>query len=380
MSERSAVARPRGQIGQALAVWQWRNYAVSEVPPGHQVLRINLDETSVKLFQGDAKGTVLFRKRRRDRRTEVDEEPVQKADLNKKRTCLTHVGLICDRADVQPLLPQVLIGNEATFQAGELADLSASCPANVVLIRQKSAWNNKETCKRVLRLLAAALRKVNHPPKWPPLQPVLFMDAAGLHIHPSVAMSCAALNIWLIVVPAKLTWLLQPLDTHAFREYKAYFKKAYQRARLETQDGHLTVKQFLVAFCETIRHVLQGRKWSGAFDADGYGHRQAGASAYLLRQLQLSKPPEAPSTAPTSDLLRLCFPKKSYVPEATLMRPYRRPQPQLALQAPAPQLVLPTPAMGRFARGILLTPKRAAPSPQPRPGPVTRLEVALHTP
>ena len=58
-------------------MWQWRNYAVSHVPPGHQLLRINLDETSVKLFQGDAKGTVFFKKRKRH--ADEDEEPVQKA-------------------------------------------------------------------------------------------------------------------------------------------------------------------------------------------------------------------------------------------------------------------------------------------------------------
>ena len=359
-------------------MWQWRNFALAQAPPGHQVLRINLDETSVKLFQGDTKGTVFFTKRkRRSDEEEEAEEPVQVADLNKKRTCLSHVGLICDRTDVQPLLPQILIGNEATFKAGEMAELSASCPANVVLIRQKSAWNNTETVKRVLRLLAAALRKVNHPPMWPPLQPVLFMDAANCHIHPCVAQSCAALNIWLIVVPARLTWLLQPLDTHAFREYKAFFKAAYQRARLETEDGQLTVGQFVAVFCETVRSVLQGRRWSRAFDADGYGHRQADLSAYLLRQLQWSEPPIVPSTAPTSDMVRLCFPRKSYVPEGWLMRPYRRSSPQLALQGDAPQLALPAPAIGRFARASLMAPRRPAPPPQAAPGPVTRLQAAL---
>ena len=356
-------------------MWQWSNFAIAQAPPGRQVLRINLDETSVKLFQGDAKGTVFFKKRKRC--ADKEEEPAQKADLNRKRTCLTHVGLLCDRTDVQPLLPQILIGNEATFKAGELAELSASCPANVVLIRQKSAWNNKEMVKQVLRLLAAALRKINHPPKWPPLQPVLFMDAAGCHIHPSVASSAAALDIWLVVVPARLTWLLQPLDTHAFREYKAFFKAAYQRARLETQDGQLTVRQFVAVFCETIRSVLQGRRWSRAFDADGYGCGQAEASAYLLRQLQWSEPPTVPSTAPTSDMVRLCFPRKSYVPEAALMRPYRQSSPQLALPAPASQLALPTAAIGRFARATLLVPRRPAPPPEPRPGPVTRLQAVL---
>ena len=50
---------------QAFAVWQWYNYAASRVPAGKEPLRINLDETSLCLFQGDAKGTVLFRKKKK---------------------------------------------------------------------------------------------------------------------------------------------------------------------------------------------------------------------------------------------------------------------------------------------------------------------------
>ena len=46
-------------------MWQWYNYAESQVPAGKQTLRINLDETSVCLFQGDAKGTVFFSKKRK---------------------------------------------------------------------------------------------------------------------------------------------------------------------------------------------------------------------------------------------------------------------------------------------------------------------------
>ena len=92
-------------------------------------MRINLDETSVKLFQGDGKGAIFFKKKKgRPGLGAADEG--EAVSLKKRRICLTHIGLICDRAEVQPALPQVLIGNEATFLAGEFADLQAACPAN----------------------------------------------------------------------------------------------------------------------------------------------------------------------------------------------------------------------------------------------------------
>ena len=44
---------------QASAVWQWWNYYMAQLPTGKVPLRINLDETSICLFQGHSKGTIL---------------------------------------------------------------------------------------------------------------------------------------------------------------------------------------------------------------------------------------------------------------------------------------------------------------------------------
>ena len=173
-----------------------------------------------------------------------------------------HIGLICDRPDAQPVLPQVFIGNEATFPEREMGGLCADCPPNVILIRQKSAWNNAGVLRRILRLLASALRERRKAHWRPPmlrLQPVRILDASLAHIQPSVAQSCYALGIWAIVAPARLTWLLQPLDAGAFQKYKQCFGAAHQRARLQTADGTLSVAQFLEVFFDAIRRVLQGR-------------------------------------------------------------------------------------------------------------------------
>ena len=61
---RRSPPRYRLEIGQANAVWQWYNCAAASLPEGRAPLRINLDETSVSLFQGATKGAVFFRKRK----------------------------------------------------------------------------------------------------------------------------------------------------------------------------------------------------------------------------------------------------------------------------------------------------------------------------
>ena len=112
-------------IIQAAVVWQWFNFLKGQVPGGKAVLRLNVDETSVCLFQGGGKGTVIAGKRKiRDRAPDgasASVEPVQKVTRTTRRTCMTHVAFVCDRPDIQPLLPQVVIGNERTFPALLLA-------------------------------------------------------------------------------------------------------------------------------------------------------------------------------------------------------------------------------------------------------------------
>ena len=55
---------PRVNKIQAHAVWQWYIFCAARVPSGKAPLRIHVDETSVCLFQGGGKGTIVFNKRK----------------------------------------------------------------------------------------------------------------------------------------------------------------------------------------------------------------------------------------------------------------------------------------------------------------------------
>lgn len=292
-------------------MWQWWNYDRDQIPMGKAPLRINLDETAICLFQGDVKGAVFAsKKRQRD-------EPFQRVGRRKRRCYLTHVAMICDRSDLQPLLPQTIIGNEHTFAAKSMAALRASCPGNVTIVRQKSAWNNEVLCAAIVRRLARALE-----PHAATTQPILFLDAVRLHTTRRVLDACAAAGIWAIVVPAKMTLFLQPLDTDAFLPFKLRLKELYQSARSGSVDGDLGVEPFLQCVYGAIRGVLQGRRWATAFEKAGFGDRQAGVAKHVLRQLQVDEPPIVPSTRPAADQVRSCFPRRSKVHAAALWRPF----------------------------------------------------------
>ena len=272
-----------------------------------------MDETSVCLWQGESKGTVLFRKRR----DPPDAEPIQRANRRKRRTCLTHIAFVCDRPEVQPLLPQVIVGNLATFLAREFPGLQAASPENVELVRQKSAWNDAKLQARVVRKLGLVLRPLLHE-----CQPILLMDAVPLHFSAPVIQACFAANIWPVIVPAKMTFLLQPCDTHVFQPYKFHLRAAVQAARLATAGGDLSLSQFLSCMYGAIRSVLQGHRWAVAFDKDGFGKGQSEVSVYVKRQLGLEGMHlQVPSICLTQGDLQLCFPKRAKVTIARFLRP-----------------------------------------------------------
>ena len=244
---------------------------------------------------------------------------MQNVSRGKRRCCLTHVAFLCDRPDVQPLLPQVLIGNEATFLVGLLPTLNLERPPSVRLLRQKSAWNCGETCARIIRMLGATLA-----PYTDAVQPILLLDAVRIHTTPQVLAACNAMKIWPVLVPAKLTWLLQPLDTDAFLPFKRRLRAAYQDACARSADGTLTTRQFLPCVYDAVNGVLSGRCWETTFEQNGFGSNQTNISPYVMRQLQIDAPPSILAVRPTLPQLVCCFPKRTKVPTAALWRQFDR--------------------------------------------------------
>jgi len=151
-------------------------------------------------------------------------------------------------------------------------------------------------------------------------------------------------------VPAKMTWLLQPLDTSAFQGYKAYLRNSYQRARAASPIGDVSIRGFLQCLYDTIRHTLQGKSWPLAFDRAGFSPRQTELSEFVKRQLLVEQPVEIGSGRPTEKQLRCCFPARATIPVAALFKPLERPVAPLALLGPAPGL----PSGPRAAAAIVL--------------------------
>ena len=146
-----------------------------------------------------------------------------------------------------------------------------------------------------------------------------------MHIASEVFTVCASLGAWPVIVPARMTWLLQVLDTHIFRGYKACIQGQYQDARM---CGELDIDRFLKCVYGAIEQTMQAQPWQKAFDENGFGAAHDKLSKASRSHLELAGEVAVPVARPTVDDIRLCFPRGAMVPASVFSR--------MAMPKPAP--------------------------------------------
>ena len=130
---------------EAEGTWQWCNFLGWLAPAGKQVVHINLDETCCRLCTEATKGAVAVGRNRSRKEAQIGEH---KASLSAKRMAVTLVASVCDDAEIQALLPQVILGNERVLSKGEAHRINAEPDARVYCVRQKSGWVNRDARRR----------------------------------------------------------------------------------------------------------------------------------------------------------------------------------------------------------------------------------------
>ena len=228
-----------------------------------KILRLNLDETAVRMYMDPVRGLIVTGAEG------LRGKPLRSASRRQQRACVSHIAIVCDDTSVQPVLPQIIVGNCKTVLKSMQRRLAPQLRENVFLLRRKSAWVNADLMVNVLKVLGRALQ-----PFTDERQPILLMDACPSHLAGRVFRAAARANIWVIIVPAKLTGLLQPADTHVFYRYKMYLRRHMERIVIASASGAVNTEDVILGMNDGIRYVLQKHAWSVAFDANGFSAGQ----------------------------------------------------------------------------------------------------------
>ena len=281
-------------------MWKWNQYLYSKIPVGKIPLNISLDETSIALWQPRHRGNVSVRKNSLSRtRSKI----ICNVTLKAQRSSITHVAMCCDRPEIQPLLPQFLLANRSVLRKRDIPLVIPCLPRNVFLIRGKSSWSSKESMETVLRKLADILRDVRDI-----YQPIIFFDTAPSHLHASLFDILGRELIFVGLVPANLTWLLQVLDAAVFAHFKRFFKSRFHAKRADVPAGQLSIVDVIEVVVLSIRKVLCGRCWRDAFVSLGFHASYDNISSFVLTNLQWQQIPHIVTCKPTEMEMQCVWP------------------------------------------------------------------------
>ena len=166
----------------------------------------------------------------------------------------------------------------------------------------------------IIRLLGKALA-----PRRGQVAPIIFMDTARCHGHARVLRACRDTGIVPIFIPAKATWLLQPLDTHAFALYKAAMRRAYNDAHIDCGNNVLYTVSWIWILVTFTQRVLQGRTWKRSFAGNGFPPGQPGVRHRLFVDTGLQQPLQIGCDEPSAEDIKVVLPKRQRLSPAQLL-------------------------------------------------------------
>ena len=102
---------------------------------------------------------------------------------------------MCDDSSLQPVLPQVIVGNHNILQVAYLKELEPMLPENIIVVRAKSSWITTELLIVVMEQLRRGLD--NRVVK----TPVLLMDACPVHLDAQVRKQPDACRFYCVSCP-----------------------------------------------------------------------------------------------------------------------------------------------------------------------------------
>jgi hypothetical protein len=263
-----------------------------------------MDETAVAYSYPVQRGTVIIKKWLPKGKAHKKQQ-LTTADV---RGHITVMAFITHIPAVQAILPQILLGNRHKFTQAFLRSMAGCIPPNVHMWPGDSSWNNQYKMAKALKLLAKSLTRCMET-----YQPVLVLDCCRAHVCRALSLLATRLGIRLLFVPAKLTWLLQPADTHLFAKFKSFVRAAWA-LRWSEGRGQITDKEWAQMILDALVKVVRGSFWRAAFEEVGLLCNQQKLGAKLQLRLQLAAGAAvsaAPCDRPTSDQIRSVFPKRT---------------------------------------------------------------------
>lgn len=241
------------------------------------------------------------------KKTNMGRPPARFINRSLKRGTATHVAAISHLPQIQALLPQFVLLNKRTFREKDIPD---NVPPGLRFIRDISGWNTAQKMVVILENIAKSLISCTKDH-----QIIILLDVAPCHIDASVISAANRLNLWLIYVPARLTFMLQPLDVSCLQAYKSVLHQLFMER--QDNDGTLRTKEWFNVLSSLNKLFWRGRNWKTAFHNVGL-LGQAKSISDELRQLGVTRLTDSPTALPSETQLQEIWPRRKAIPFKSL--------------------------------------------------------------
>ena len=237
----------------------WGQWLHNRVFSGQPVVTVNLDESPLERQIAGRHGNVLSLPSESASRRHL----VERIPRHDTHSHTTLVACVCDDPVLQTVLPQFFLPKDSILRVAEKERFRAMSPP-LTYVEGSSGW---VTSANFCGILTTLRRVILH--YRPGASVLVVMDAASQHLSADVLNHCARLRLSILPVPGRLTYLLQPLDSHVFATLKRELQLAQAEQRLRSTSGRLPPTAWITIMETVVRRVLCERTWVTSLRENG---------------------------------------------------------------------------------------------------------------
>lgn len=203
------------------------------------------------------------------------------ASLAQRRAHCTLVATVCSDPVLQVSLPQVLLPNTKGKKRVWAAAQEALDPHGTIrIIPDAQGWVNSKKLVQIVNMLHAACQAHDPTKKY-----VLVWDCHPTHISPVILRHARKKKFVLLLVPSKLTHLLQVLDFAVFASLKQELHKAHLHKFVGAPTAAQSLATWIPTTTECLTQTLRNVNARTAFASAGQARRNEPYRAMVQRWL-----------------------------------------------------------------------------------------------
>ena len=257
---------------------------------------VNMDETQLASVKNAGSGMISGRKQKR-----VDRRRAPRDAVDRHHTKVTYMAVVADSPELQPLLPQIILPRYTQNVRPPPAMLHhyEDFGHPFEFWHGTAGATSPGIVQRWMTRLRSVVSSFNDQ-AWI----VLIFDCDTNHLCVTTMAHLRRLGIIPLLVPAKLTWLLQLLDVFVFGLLKKDMRLEEVRSRESSTTGSLVRCERMRFAASSIRRIIINRDWSAAFDKLGHGNPSRPSASHLQEFLPPGDiDPALPTLAQFADLI-----------------------------------------------------------------------------